>query len=144
MFTRWASDPFTHGSYSFIGVGASSDDRRDIGEALGDDKVDRVFFAGEATSVANAATVHGAYESGLRAARDVGDEAEDGATVVVIGAGVSGLSAARRLDQMGYDVVVLEARDRIGGRVWTDRSIGHPVDLGASWIHGIDGNPLTP
>jgi len=144
VFTRWASDPFTHGSYSFIGVGASSDDRRDIGEALGDDKVDRVFFAGEATSVANAATVHGAYESGLRAARDVGDEAEDGATVVVIGAGVSGLSAARRLDQMGYDVVVLEARDRIGGRVWTDRSIGHPVDLGASWIHGIDGNPLTP
>ena len=144
VFTRWANDPFTHGSYSFIGVGGSNDDRRDVAEALGDDEVDRVFFAGEATSAAHAATVHGAYESGLRAAREVDDEADDGATIAVIGAGVSGLAAARRLEQMGYDVVVLEARDRVGGRVWTDRSIGHPVDLGAGWIEGIDGNPLTP
>jgi monoamine oxidase len=41
-------------------------------------------------------------------------------------------------------VVVLEARDRVGGRTWTDHSAGFSVDRGASWIHGIDGNPLVP
>ena len=40
-------------------------------------------------------------------------------------------------------MTVLEARDRIGGRVWTDRSLGFPVDLGASWIHGIEDNPIS-
>ena len=64
------------------------------------------------------------------------------ADVVVVGAGVSGLAAARALTQGGQRVVVLEARDRIGGRTWTDDALGVPVDLGASWIHGVDGNPL--
>jgi len=64
------------------------------------------------------------------------------ADVVVVGAGVAGLAAARALVQGGQRVVVLEARDRIGGRTWTDDEIGVPVDLGASWIHGIEGNPL--
>ncbi|MBF4606600.1 flavin monoamine oxidase family protein [Curtobacterium sp. VKM Ac-1393] len=64
------------------------------------------------------------------------------ADVVVVGAGVSGLAAARALALGGQRVVVLEARDRIGGRTWTDSALGVPVDLGASWIHGIDGNPL--
>ncbi len=63
-------------------------------------------------------------------------------TVLVIGAGVAGLSAARRLKSRGFRVTVLEARDRIGGRVWTDRSLGLPLDLGAAWIHGIKGNPI--
>jgi len=40
-------------------------------------------------------------------------------------------------------VIVLEARDRIGGRIRTDRSLGVAVDLGASWIHGVTGNPIT-
>jgi monoamine oxidase len=62
--------------------------------------------------------------------------------VVVVGAGVAGLATARALALGGRRVVVLEARDRIGGRTWTDSALGVPVDLGASWIHGIDGNPL--
>lgn len=63
---------------------------------------------------------------------------------IVIGAGMAGLMAARTLQDAGYDVTVLEARDRLGGRVHTDDSLGSSVDLGAAWIHGPDGNPLTP
>ena len=61
---------------------------------------------------------------------------------IVVGAGVSGLSAARTLAANGQRVVVLEARDRIGGRLHTERLDGRITDLGASWIHGIDGGPL--
>jgi monoamine oxidase len=58
---------------------------------------------------------------------------------VVIGAGLSGLSAARSLVDAGWGVVVLEGRDRIGGRVHTQDGI----DMGAHWIHGTEGNPVT-
>ena len=66
-------------------------------------------------------------------------------SVVIVGAGVAGLAAAGELRANGFDdVVVLEARDRIGGRVWTDTiGDGFPIDLGASWIQGIDGNPIA-
>jgi monoamine oxidase len=63
--------------------------------------------------------------------------------IVVVGAGVAGLSAARALVDAGAEVVVVEGRDRVGGRVWTDRSTGLPIDMGASWIHGVEGNPIT-
>jgi monoamine oxidase len=64
--------------------------------------------------------------------------------VVVIGAGLAGLAAARQLHDAGRPVVVLEARDRLGGRIHTSRLWQQwPMDLGASWIHGLKGNPLT-
>lgn len=63
--------------------------------------------------------------------------------VLVIGAGMAGLAAARCLKDRGFNVTVLEARRRIGGRVATDWSMGCPVDLGAAFIHGTYGNPLT-
>lgn len=62
---------------------------------------------------------------------------------IVVGAGVAGLAATRLLAQAGRRVVVLEARDRVGGRVWTDRNDGLPTDLGASWIHGITNSPVA-
>jgi monoamine oxidase len=79
----------------------------------------------------------------LTGAAAIGCSGGEAGTVIVIGAGVAGLSAAVRLKARGHRVIVVEARDRIGGRVWTDRSLGSPVDLGASWIHGERGNPLT-
>ena len=77
-------------------------------------------------------------------ARNSGDGSDgDGADVIVIGAGVSGLAAARHLADQGRTVTVLEGRDRVGGRIWTSTAwAGVPLDLGASWIHGIDGNPI--
>jgi NADPH-dependent 2,4-dienoyl-CoA reductase/sulfur reductase-like enzyme len=58
------------------------------------------------------------------------------ADVLVIGAGMSGVTAARTLQDAGFQVIVLEGRpDRIGGRIWTSRTWSDaPVDLGASWL----------
>lgn len=64
--------------------------------------------------------------------------------VLVIGAGLAGLATARELIRNGYDVQVLEARDRLGGRIWTSHKWSNaPLDLGATWIHGTQGNPIT-
>jgi monoamine oxidase len=56
--------------------------------------------------------------------------------VVIIGAGVAGLTAARELSAAGMRVLVLEARDRLGGRVLTHHTPDGPVELGAEFVHG--------
>ncbi|KAJ6335975.1 hypothetical protein OIU78_012554 [Salix suchowensis] len=66
-------------------------------------------------------------------------------SVIVIGGGIAGVAAARALHDASFQVVLLESRDRLGGRVHTDFSFGFPVDLGASWLHGVcKENPLAP
>ncbi len=63
--------------------------------------------------------------------------------VIVIGAGIAGLTAASELSSRGYRVKVLEARERVGGRVWSADFQGQTVDLGAQWLEGTLGNPLV-
>ncbi|MFY9292663.1 MAG: FAD-dependent oxidoreductase, partial [Methylorubrum rhodinum] len=63
--------------------------------------------------------------------------------VAVIGAGAAGIAAARLLIGRGLSVVVLEARDRVGGRAVTAALRGHPIDLGAHWLHAGPVNPLV-
>ncbi|KAK7304951.1 hypothetical protein VNO77_42847 [Canavalia gladiata] len=65
-------------------------------------------------------------------------------SVIVIGGGMAGIAAARALHDASFQVALLESRDRIGGRIHTDYSFGFPVDLGASWLHGVSKeNPLA-
>lgn len=63
--------------------------------------------------------------------------------VIVVGAGVAGLTVANAAGCAGAEVVVLEARDRIGGRIWTVPFGPGAIDLGGAWIHGPVGNPVA-
>lgn len=60
---------------------------------------------------------------------------QEQADVVVVGAGVAGLVTARELAGRGLRTVVLEARDRIGGRTWTDHRLGRDLGIGGTWLH---------
>jgi monoamine oxidase len=64
--------------------------------------------------------------------------------VAVVGAGSAGIGAARRLLDAGrLSVIVIEARERVGGRVWTVQKDQLPLDLGGEWLHSADRNPLV-
>src|SRR5689334_23456255 len=71
------------------------------------------------------------------ASRPRGGQGRADADVVVIGAGFAGLVAARELGRAGLGVLVLEARDRVGGRTWTDLRLGHDLELGGTWVHWV-------
>lgn len=139
--TSWSTDPWARGSYSFLAVGADPSMR----EALGGPFGGRLVIAGEATSVDAPATVHGARDSGTRAAEALASVLAPGARVVVVGAGIAGLTAAAALAADDVEVVVLEARDRIGGRLDTIRPEGWsmPIERGASWVHDVEASDVA-
>lgn len=68
--------------------------------------------------------------------------ADDDGTIIVVGAGAAGLTAARVLQDQGRKVFVVEGRERIGGRLHTINFGGGIVDEGGNWIHGVPENPL--
>ena len=135
IITRWEQDEWAYGSYSHLARGSRPKHRRNLAHHV----ENKLFFAGEATAT-HPATVHGALISGRAAAKDI--RATGAKRVAIIGAGFAGLGAAHALSK-DVEVTIFEARDRIGGRVWTNTDLGVPLDLGASWIHGPDDNPLS-
>lgn len=139
--TAWGKDSFSRGSASYMAVGSTIEHR----EALSVPLLQRVFFAGEATSVDHAGTVTGAQRSGTAAAAAVAEAGGDGDKVAVIGAGAAGAEAARALTQRGFDVVVIEARKRVGGRIdtITDKSWPFPIELGSWRIAGDDSDLIV-
>jgi monoamine oxidase len=143
LVTRWDTDPWSRGSYSALPTGVPAAVRTTIAESL---IAGRVAIAGEYVDWAHSATVPGALRSGRAAARLLDEDGPgvSGRSVIVVGAGMAGLGAATELARRGADVVVVEARGRVGGRVRTDRSWGVPVELGASWLHGVANNPMVP
>ncbi|WP_448808611.1 FAD-dependent oxidoreductase [Agromyces bauzanensis] len=130
--SKWAADPFARGSFSFDAVGATPELREALGEPVGE----RLVLAGEACSTDAPGTLQGARDSGLRAAAHLIRLGGPGERVAVIGAGVAGLTAARELVDAGFEVVVVEARDRIGGRVDTvaDPAGDGVAEFGAMFI----------
>ena len=85
-----------------------------------------------------------ALAGGLAAPALLRAQAERDADIIVIGAGAAGISAARHLVDAGRSVIVLEARDRVGGRAWTtETALGLAWDAGAQWLHNAARNPFV-
>jgi monoamine oxidase len=141
VVSRWLSDPDVASAYSSLRPGGTPADRARLAAPM----APGLHLAGEHTSVEFPGTMHGAWHSGAHAAQAVladGAGGTERGTVVVVGAGLAGLAAARALREAGRPAVVLETADAPGGRTRTDRSLGGPVHLGAAWVHGHIGNPI--
>ncbi|MCU1637109.1 MAG: oxidoreductase [Cryobacterium sp.] len=130
--TSWSSDPYSRGAFSFQPVGSSPEQRVTLREPVDG----RIFFAGEHTDDVNPGTVQGGRVSGRRAASSVQEIAAEGERIAIIGAGIAGATAARQLADAGYSVVIIEGRDRVGGRIDTlvSDEFPFPVELGAAWV----------
>lgn len=143
--SRWCEDPFSLGGWSLLCVGGSPETRRTLGLPI----ANKLVLAGEATNPHQSGMTHGAYDEGLRAADWATTEAQ-ARRVIVIGAGAAGLGAGHALArQQGCSVLVLEARNRLGGRICS-QAIDLPaggkatVELGANWLQQGTRNTLAP
>ena len=126
--SHWSREPFSQGSTSYLPVGGTAAHRARLAQPV----ADRLFFAGEATSVESPNQLEGAHDTGVRAAEQVLGVASTRERVAVIGAGMAGAACARALTAADLDVMVIEARDRVGGRVLSldAAAWGAAVELG--------------
>jgi GNAT superfamily N-acetyltransferase len=132
----WCTNPWFRCAYSYLRADGTPADRDVLAAAA----APGLMLAGEAASRDHPGTAHGAWFSGERAAREVCATAP--ARVLVVGAGLAGIAAARVARECGAAVTVLEATSRIGGRAASSRRLGGPVNVGAAWMHGTTGHPL--
>uniref|UniRef100_A0A182WL46 Amine oxidase domain-containing protein n=1 Tax=Anopheles minimus TaxID=112268 RepID=A0A182WL46_9DIPT len=162
--SKWSSNRLFRGSYSSrsittekLGTGAQH-----LSTPLTDaDRNPVILFAGEATSHDHYSTVHGAIESGYREANRLLKlyhmkwstaligifvylstvNGAENPRIIIVGAGAAGIAAASRLYQKGFkNITILEASQRLGGRIRTTPFGGGIVELGAQWCHGEQGN----
>ena len=134
--SRWWEDPYSLGAWSGLRVGAGPDVRAQLGQPVSP----RLMLAGEYTNPEQAGMTHGAFEEGVRAAKAMISAGYR--RVGVVGAGFAGRGAGATLAAAGVEVVVLEGRDRIGGRAHTAVLGETPVELGANWLQQGARNPL--
>lgn len=145
MRSTWASDPFARGAASYTRVGVQQDTRGTLAEPIHS----RLYFAGEATDIDNPGTMRGALHSGESAAMRLRATMAPGERIAVIGAGLAGATVAAELADADVEVTVLEARDRVGGRVHSqlEDDWPMPIQLGG-WLLSTDddtaNNPLFP
>ncbi|MGH8435197.1 MAG: FAD-dependent oxidoreductase [Pseudomonas sp.] len=135
--TRWYADPYSRGAYSTLLPGGRAEHRDILARPI----AGRLVFAGEAVNAQNPGMTHGAWDSGMAAAHYA--LAAGARRVIVVGAGFAGLAAASSLAAKGIQVVVLEARDRIGGRAHTLALGRVRVDVGAAWLQQFEHNSLA-
>jgi polyamine oxidase len=138
LVSRWCGDADFGGAYSYLRPGGTPADR----DALGAEVAPGLVLAGEHTWARHPGTLHGAIFSGERAAGLLTASTQRG-PVVVVGAGLAGLTAAGRLRDAGRAVTVLDAAAEPGGRARSDTTLGGALPLGGAWLHGVDGHPLA-
>lgn len=139
--STWSTDPFARGAASVTPVGTQPSAR----EALSEPIEGRLFLAGEATDAERPGTTGAALRSGIRAAEELLDAAGPGERIAVVGAGLAGAAAVSRLSGADLEVIVFEARDRIGGRVQSlvdENTWPFPAQLGA-WLVGEEDAELS-
>lgn len=132
--SEWGSDPFARGASTFLPAGVEEDVRAVLRQPVDD----RLFLAGEGVAASQPGTLPGARSSGFAVAEQVAAVAEPGERIAVLGAGLAGATAARSLADRGLDVVVVEARGRVGGRVHSPDDRGWQVrpELGGGALWG--------
>lgn len=132
--SRWNATTHIEMAYSYLCEGGRGADRAEL--ARGENGL---HFAGEACSQRWPGSMHGAWFSGEEAAKEA---ARGGGPVMIIGAGLAGIAAARYLRARGVEHHILEAREHAYGRAWSNPAAAY-ID-GGMWLHGCERHPLGP
>ncbi|CAG0878495.1 unnamed protein product [Darwinula stevensoni] len=147
--SHWYTDPFSRGSYSYRTVAADNEDvwAADLAQPLlSVNKKGGLLFAGEATHECFYSAVHGAVESGWREADRIASVISSDSPKAVLAswerylASDTGHVEDVKCNTKGNRFQLQEPQDHIGGRIRTIWHNGHPLELGAQWIHGEEKN----